>query len=421
MNTCRCTNAKKQQQCTNFIKTADGYCNVHKKCKTPWSIAPLAHVLPVFPVKKVVAGPISLGCKCKNATTKNRCNKPVKTIDGYCNIHKNCKTIWSIDPAKPVVGSPAKPVVGSPGCRCTTSTGIRCNKPVKTADGYCNIHKNCKNPIDNISSRSSSSQGSTVMDWSLVSGGTLGKITSYIRKNTCNNPPFIGHYKNKKLSIDIIGLSQYVNGATLDGCIKNLVDNNVKLYITFNDQGFYHAVTLQEKKKFNKYCNMAGCNYYSIKVVDYTPPSIPTLKKFWDILDGFNKEQKLNPGIKCIMHCTAGHGRTGTMILSYIIYRKFKTDKQNTTRELLTIKNYINEFDRNNIHLVDDLPSNPVLLSTHINFYKKVICINPLIEYAFRELDKYSPHAGAEIKTMMTAKQTNLFENRIKNIIGAII
>jgi hypothetical protein len=404
MNKCRCTNAKKKEQCTNFIKTADGYCNVHKKCKTPWSIAPSVPV-------KVVAGPVLLGCKCMNATTKNRCNKPVKTADGYCNIHKNCKAIWS----------PVKPVVGSPGCRCTTSTGIRCNKPVKTADGYCNIHKNCKNPIDNISSRSSSSQGSTVMDWSLVSGGKLGRITSYIRKNTCNNPPFIGHYKNTKLSIDVIGLSQYVNGATLDGCIQNLVDNNVKLYITFNDQGFYHAVTIQEKKKFNKYCNMAGCNYYSIKVVDYTPPSIPTLKKFWDILDGFHKEQKLNPGFKCIMHCTAGHGRTGTMILSYIIYRKFKTDKQNTTRELLTIKNHINEFDRNNIHLVDDLPAPPVLLSTHINFYIKVICINPLIEYAFRELDKYSPHAGAEIKTMMTAKQTNLFENRIKNIVGAII
>ena len=87
----------------------------------------------------------------------------------------------------------------------------------------------------------------------------------------------------------------------------------------------------------------------------------------------------------------------------------------------MTIKNDINEFDRNNLHLANDLPSPPGLLQTHINFYKTVICINPLIEYAFRELDKYSPHAGAEIKTMMTKTQTNLFENRIKNIVGAIV
>jgi protein tyrosine phosphatase len=231
----------------------------------------------------------------------------------------------------------------------------------------------------------------------------------------------MGHYKNKRLSIDVIGLAQY-NQTQLDNCLMNLVDNNVKLYITFNDQGGYVNVTKEEERLFNHHCNMVGCKFYSLKVEDYTAPTIETLLTLWRILDDFHEEKIDNPEINCIMHCTAGHGRTGTMIISYIIYRKMMENRERALREIKSIKDSIDEFERNNEQL-DNTANTPELRKVHADFYRKFITEPRVMNYSFRELIKYSPLAYGEITGEMTHTNTLmlLFENRIKNITNAIL
>jgi hypothetical protein len=167
---------------------------------------------------------------------------------------------------------------------------------------------------------------------------------------------------------------------------------------------------------------MAGCNYYSLKVDDYTAPTIATLKTLWNVLDNFHEEKRHSPRIKCIMHCTAGLGRTGVMILSYIMYRKFKTDRQNATRELLSIRNSIDDFERNNEALNPDV-NNHGLITTHARFYERFIHAPNIMQYSFNEIRKYSPDSFEEITGEMThsSRLMILFENRIKNITNAII
>ena len=60
---------------------------------------------------------------------------------------------------------------------------------------------------------------------------------------------------------------------------------------------------------------------------------------------------------------------------------------------------------------------------THINFYKGFLEHPSIMKYAFREIYKYSPHSHEEIAGEMgeSSKKMVLFENRIKNIINAIL
>jgi hypothetical protein len=249
---------------------------------------------------------------------------------------------------------------------------------------------------------------------------SLNKIKSYVKTNKCNYDGFVSKYKNDDLSIDFIGLAQYKPG-TLDGCIKNLIDNNVKLYITFNNQGNFVEITKKEEKLFNNYCNMIGCKYYSLKVEDYTPPEIDILKNLWIILDDFHKEKIKKPHIQCIMHCTAGLGRTGTMIFSYIVYRKFLTDKKKYSEELFKLAESIVDFDKKT-GILNSKVNTPYMHMKHQNYYKQVLNYG-IIKFAFDEIKKYSQHSFNEITGEMgeSIKKMLLFENRIKNIILAIL
>ena len=269
------------------------------------------------------------------------------------------------------------------------------------------------NPSNNVSSKPS--------DYSdYLQQESLNKIKSYVKTNKCNYDGFVSKYKNDDLSIDFIGLAQYKPG-TLDGCIKNLIDNNVKLYITFNNQGNFVEITKKEEKLFNNYCNMIGCKYYSLKVEDYTPPEIDILKNLWIILDDFHKEKIKKPHIQCIMHCTAGLGRTGTMIFSYIVYRKFLTDKKKYSEELFKLAESIVDFDKKT-GILNSKVNTPYMHMKHQNYYKQVLNYG-IIKFAFDEIKKYSQHSFNEITGEMgeSIKKMLLFENRIKNIILAIL
>ena len=229
-------------------------------------------------------------------------------------------------------------------------------------------------------------------------------IPNYIIDNSCSiSNTYINYslYKNTELGINLIGLSQFLidDQSKLWSCIKNLVDNNVKWYITFNKQGRYVEITDVEQELFNLMCTVPTCNFYSLPIEDFTPPSIPILNRLWDILDEYHQYLTYSdPTVKCILHCTAGFGRTGTMILSYIIYRKVVQEPE---IQYQNIKNIIDTIK---------------IISTKEE-YLQLISSNRLLDYAFTEIGaNYSIEAYREI----IGSSLELLSARIKNIAYAL-
>jgi len=138
-----------------------------------------------------------------------------------------------------------------------------------------------------------------------------------LKNKSCN---ILEKYVNIDLNINITGTSQnYSTDQNIfDTCAELFVKENIKLYITFNEKN-YKVQTLLEEKAFKNKCKMAGCKFYSLPVADYTAPKEDQLLNFWEILDDFHKNRRFTDNV--LMHCTAGHGRTGFMILSYIWLR----------------------------------------------------------------------------------------------------
>ena len=89
--------------------------------------------------------------------------------------------------------------------------------------------------------------------------------------NKCSE---IHKYVNLDLNINLIGSSQnHSKEQTIfDQCAKMIVDENVKLYITFNEYNYYNN-TQMEYDAFKKFCNDADCKYVSIPVKDWQPPT----------------------------------------------------------------------------------------------------------------------------------------------------
>lgn len=138
----------------------------------------------------------------------------------------------------------------------------------------------------------------------------------------CNN---IEKYVNIDLGINLIGTSQPKESYNFSECFKILHQYRIKLYITFNELN-YTKETKHEKDAFEQSCIEAECKFISLPVQDYTTASPQQLLQFWQLLDDFHQHKK-NAKDNVLMHCTAGHGRTGFMISSYIWYKKIKQDK----------------------------------------------------------------------------------------------
>jgi hypothetical protein len=209
----------------------------------------------------------------------------------------------------------------------------------------------------------------------------------------CNN---IEKYVNIDLGINIIGTSQPKMGDSFNfsECFEILHRYRIKLYITFNELN-YTADTKLEKDAFEKSCIETGCKFVSIPVQDYTTASPQQLVEFWELLDNFHKNKK-NAKDNVLMHCTAGHGRTGFMITSYIWYKKIKEDKSFAPIDIASI-----------------------LEDNSLPEYKKYETIkkHKIIQFLMDEIKKYSIDSYKEV--FQESHNTSLFIDRMQAFINA--
>lgn len=441
---CNCTVAKTGHKCQNngkYLVNGCLYCGLHKECKSPWGELVIKSPPPAKPVRQSPPAPFVIKpqiidlnkiCNCHVGKKGIRC--PNKSINNtpYCGKHKHCKFQW-VGPA--VSGSPFKKVKPaslkipemspikaqrskalSPvrlhvkeariitkrkeRCNCHIGKkGERCpNKPINNTL-YCGKHKNCKNVW--------SGKEESGVD-KILKGGAHNDI-AYVKnmyENKCAMPAYknFNQYKNDELGIDVIGMAQVIDDQDkVDTCIKMLVESDVIYYITFNKQGNYIKLTDEEQIDFKKYCNRINCNFYSLPVQDYKPPTVEIIKELWKILDNFNAIKKTNPNVKLVMHCTASFGRTGTMIMSYIIY-KILNHYSADIRAMLKA------------NLEDDLKGDdlPEIIKNIKN--------NELIQFIRSELrNKYNKHAEKEIfeDGIEYPEKQILLILRLKNILSS--
>jgi atypical dual specificity phosphatase len=74
-------------------------------------------------------------------------------------------------------------------------------------------------------------------------------------------------------------------------------------------------VCLQEKKDSEELAQLLNVAYLHRPIPDY---DIPTKRDIEDIIEFFKQLQKKKPNVPIIVHCTAGNGRTGTVLASII-------------------------------------------------------------------------------------------------------
>jgi len=82
------------------------------------------------------------------------------------------------------------------------------------------------------------------------------------------------------------------------------------------DEGVGVVITLTETPLSRTLIEEFGFEYHHIPVIDFTAPTARQIDRFVKLVEKTRKA-----GRKAVVHCLAGHGRTGTMLACYLVKR----------------------------------------------------------------------------------------------------
>ena len=233
----------------------------------------------------------------------------------------------------------------------------------------------------------------------------LNRLTS---DNIIQNIPvykdeYVLRYSNSHYGIYLTGVRQPDNRLyDYISCHKNRHKKNT--YITLEQTVNEQSALKYIKNKNNKF------NFHEIYIKDYTAPTIIQLHELWNIL----KEKDYTNSV--IIHCTAGYGRTGTMIMSYIWFKKALdiVDYRKTFKK----KKFDIFVNKSLVTMIDKINKNKLLKinSDDINSGEKNYV--DLLYYLMFQLIQYSYESYKEI--FLEEFRYDLLKKRFININDAI-
>ena len=156
-------------------------------------------------------------------------------------------------------------------------------------------------------------------------------------------------YVNDTLNIVVMGMQQPEKINFIDPCLQAMIKYNVKYYITFN-QINRPKQTMAERLSFERMCDSKDCEFWSIPIADYQPPTENQLHELWFVLDRFHEYRSGDNKVNCVMHCTGGTGRTAAMLMSYIWYKYYLLVEKESTKRIHNLakrllKNFASPFE----------------------------------------------------------------------------
>ena len=273
-----------------------------------------------------------------------------------------------------------------------------------------------------------------------VAVANVANVDEEVAKLTKNEEHTIELFKstkkipNKKLyTNDELNIKIYIAGQPdiapepLELWFKILRIDNIKLYITFNDNILtfpinkytkqekqdilnkkynsakdYSEHALAERNKFGKTClnfdkDMYKCKFVSIEVLDYSSPTIKHLQRLWTELDLFytTKDNKSN----VLMHCTSGGGRSGFMLCSYIWLKKIQKEVNTPNMQSIT----------DSTKIIKELLQQYATLSNDSDKYilYNILQNNTAIKYLIEEMRKFEPEIVYELFYMLDLNDTH--------------
>ena len=97
------------------------------------------------------------------------------------------------------------------------------------------------------------------------------------------------------------------------------------------DEGVAVIISLTETPLSQSFIEEFDFDYHHIPVADFTAPTARQIAHFVRIVEKARKTGK-----KCVAHCHAGRGRTGTMLACYLVSRGRSADE--AIREVRSIR-----------------------------------------------------------------------------------
>lgn len=99
------------------------------------------------------------------------------------------------------------------------------------------------------------------------------------------------------------------------------------------DRGIGAIVSLTEVPLLRDVVEAQGFRYLHLPVGDFTPPTLDQVAIFAGFLTANERE-----GVPVVVHCAAGHGRTGTMLACALVLKGAEADE--AIRQLRELRPY---------------------------------------------------------------------------------